>query len=457
MLKRENMYNYQKFSTKHILSHPYAGLFLDMGLGKTVCSLTAVDDLMFDRLEVDKPLIIAPKRVAESTWPDEVSRWEHLKHLRVSVITGTPKQRLAALEAKADIYVINRENVAWLVDYYGKKFPFDMLIIDELSSFKSPKAVRFKKLKAVRPMLKRVVGLTGTPSPNSYIDLWSQLYLLDMGQRLGKSVSTFRGTYFKPGRTNGQVVFDYVLLPMMAEEIQSRISDICISMKSEDYLELPDRIDHFIKVKLSKEDMQKYREFEKNYVLSLPDEEISAVNAASLSNKLLQYANGAVYDDEKNYHVVHDAKLEALEEIIESANSPVMVAYAYKHDLDRINARLKTYKPRMLNTKQDEKDWNEGKIRVLLVHPASVGHGLNLQFGGHNLVWFGNTFSLELYMQLNKRLHRNGQKHPVLIYHLITEGTHDEDAIKALTRKDAAQSSLMECIKARIKLIKEQT
>jgi len=450
MLRKDQMHKYQSHCVGHIIGNSACGLFLEMGLGKTVSTLTAIDSLIFDTLEVTKVLVIAPKRVAESTWSDEVNTWEHLRHLRVSVVLGTQKQRKEALQAKAEIYTINRENVAWLVGMYGTAFPFDMVVIDELSSFKSPSAQRFKALRSIRPRVNRVVGLTGTPAPNGLIDLWSQLYLLDMGERLGKTVTGYRNKYFNPGRTNGQVVFDYRLRPESEKLIQDAIGDICISMKSEDYLELPERIDRVVNVHLSEKELSEYKTFEKNQILQLLEVELSVVNAAALSNKLLQYANGAVYDEFKNYHVVSKAKLEALEDIVDVANSPVLVFYRYRHDLERIIQHLKRYNPRTLTSARDIQDWNAGKISVLLAHPASAGHGLNLQSGGNNIVWFGETWSLELYQQANARLYRQGQSKPVIVHHLITVGTLDEDVVKSLANKEDGQEALMQAIKARI-------
>ena len=452
MLSKANMYKYQRIGTEHIIEHPAAGLLFDMGLGKTVCSLTAVDELRFDRLEISKTLVIAPKLVALATWTNEVKNWEHLKDLRVSVVTGTEKQRIAALNTKADIYTINRENVYWLVKYYDqpKNFPFDMVVIDELSSFKSPSAKRFKALRKVRPYIKRVVGLTGTFNPNGYLDVWAQMYLLDEGKRLFKRYTEYRDTYFKAGRRNGVVIYDYVLKKGADKEIADKVSDICISMKSEDYLELPERIYHTTKVKLSRAQMKEYHTFVKEKILEIKDGTITVDSAGVLSNKLLQYANGAIYDENHEWHEVHRAKLDALYELVEASTSPVMVAYAYQHDLERIKECLKEFKPKTLDSPEDIEKWNAGKIKVLLVHPASAAHGHNLQFGGHTIVWFGNTFNLEHYLQLNKRLHRNGQQHPVLIYHLITEGTHDEDVLTAIERKEAGQIVLMNLLKKRI-------
>jgi len=462
-------YPYQDHATQHIIDHAAAGLFMDMGLGKTVSTMTAIDKLMFDSMEVQKVLVIAPKKVAENTWSTEAGKWEHLQHLKLSLVLGSESERIAALRAKADIYVINRENVAWLVGFYGTAFPFDMVVIDELSSFKSAKSIRFKSLRQIRPKINRMVGLTGTPAPNGLLDLWPQLYLLDMGERLGKTLTGYRNSYFKPGRRNGMIIYDYDLKKDdqgkqegTEQEIYAKIADICISMKAEDYLTLPARVDRTVEIKFSNKVRQQYEEFEKTQILALNDlDNISTVNAAALTNKLLQYANGAVYDADKNYHEVHGEKLDALGEIIDVANGqPVLVFYSYKHDLERIKHRLKAYKPRELKTPTDLQDWNDGKIGVLLAHPASAGHGLNLQAGGSIIVWFGLPWSLELYQQANARLHRQGQTKPVIINHLVAAGTMDEDVITALSDKAAGQDALMEAVKARInkylKLLKKQ-
>ena len=447
-------HRYQEAAIRHIIEHPAAGLLLDMGLGKTVSTLTAIDKLMNEYLEVNKVLVIAPKRVAEDTWTSECDKWDHLRHLRISVMIGTEKQRIAAFKADADIYVINRENVEWLVSYWQGYFPFDMVVIDELSSFKSSKARRFKALRLVRPKVNRVVGLTGTPAPNGLIDLWSQLYLLDMGERLGKTITSYRQKYFRPGRTNGQVVFDYKALDGSEQAIYDKISDICISMKAKDYLELPERIDREVRVKLLEANMKKYIEFEKEQILQLPEDEtgdVSAVNAAALSNKLLQFANGAIYDSERGVHEIHAEKLEALAEIVEAANGqPVLVFYAFKHDLYRIQKKLKAYRPVEIGGGDCIRAWNAGQIRLLLAHPASAGHGLNLQAGGNIIVWYSLPWSSELYLQANARLYRQGQIKPVIIHKLIAEGTIDEDVIKALGGKIDKQEALMQAVKARI-------
>lgn len=451
-MNESNLHEYQKAAVQYIIDHPAAGLFLDMGLGKTVSTLTAVNQLMNVYLEVTKVLVIAPKRVAEDTWTTECEKWEHLHGLRVSRVLGTEKKRKAALKADADIYVINRENVVWLVAQLKGWWPFDMIVIDELSSFKSNTAARFKALRQVRPMTSRVVGLTGTPAPNGLIDLWPQMYLLDMGERLEKTITAYRAKYFRPGRTNGQVVFDYKPNTGSEEAIYKKISDICISMKADDYLDLPDMIEIPVEVSMNERQMKQYEKFEEEQVLKLQEEgDISAVNAAALSNKLLQYANGAIYDAERNIHELHEAKLDALEEIVEAANgSPVLVFYSFRHDVARILKRLKAYDPKEIGGQDDIQAWNEGKISVMLAHPASAGHGLNLQKGGHIMVWFGLPWSLELYQQADARLHRQGQSQPVRNYIIMTKGTMDADVKKALSGKTDRQDALMEAVKARI-------
>jgi len=443
-------YPYQDHTINKILELPKVGLLLDMGLGKTVCTLTAIDDLMFNSFEISKVLVIAPKRVAEDTWMREIDKWDHLKHLRISKVLGTQKQRLEALNAAADIYVINRENVVWLVDLYKNSWPFDTVVIDELSSFKSNKSQRFKQLKKVTPLINRMIGLTGTPTPNGYLDLWSQLYLLDRGERLGKTIGGYRDRYFSPGRRNGYTVFDWDLKDMAEEAIQNKIKDICISMDAKDYLDLPERINNNVYVTMEPKAQQLYEELEKDLILKVDGEEITALTAATLTNKLLQMANGSVYNSDRDVIHIHDGKLDALEEILEFNQEPVLVFYNFKHDYNRLMERFKGLKPRKLETSQDISDWNDGKIRLLLAHPASVGHGLNIQAGGHVIVWFGLTWSLELYQQANARLDRQGQTKSVVVHHLITEGTVDEDVMKALERKETGQAALLEAVKAKI-------
>lgn len=453
-MDRSDLHNYQEASAGHIIETPHCGLFLDMGLGKTVSTLTAVDVLINDLLDISTALVIAPKRVAESVWDAEIKKWDHLKHLKISKVIGKPKEREAALKAKADIYIIGRDNVAWLCGLYGgNMLPFDMLIIDESSSFKSPKSMRFKALKRVQPSFSRVVILTGTPAPNGLMDLWSQVYLLDRGERLGKTITTYRHDFFSPGARNGHIIYKYELRKGAEDMIHEAIGDICMSMKAKDYLKLPERIDNYIDITFPDSIQKKYDDFEREQVLELmtSPEGITALSTAGLSNKLLQFANGAVYDSEGNYHEVHSLKLDALEEIVENLNGkPVLVAYTYRHDVERIMERLKKYNPVKLSGDADIRAWNRGEIQVLVMHPASGGHGLNLQEGGSDIIWFGQTWSLELFMQLNARLHRQGQKFMVRIHHLIANRTIDMDVKKAIERKDQKQEGLMQAVKARI-------
>jgi SNF2 family DNA or RNA helicase len=448
---RYSPHPYQQHSTQHLLDNPAAGLFLEMGLGKTVATLMACDSLLFDSLEVDKILVIAPLLVAENVWTAERDKWDQLNHIRIAKVLGTERERKIALNAKSDIWVINRENVAWLIAFYGLAFPFDMVIIDELSSFKSAKSMRFKALRKIRPLVKRVVGLTGTPAPNSLIDLWSEMYLLDQGERLGQTLTGYRDRYFTAGERAGPIVYKYNIRKGSQEEIYQKIGDICISMKTKDYLNLPPVLYVTIDVVLSDRVRKLYDDFERDQVLALVDNEITAVSAAALATKLLQFANGAIYDEVKDVHEIHSAKLEALEEIIEvSAGQPVIVFYWFKHDLERIMRHLKRYKPRQLKSSSDIDDWNAGRIPVFLLHPASAGHGLNMQDGGNIIVWFGHTWSLELYQQANARLPRPGQKKTVIIHKLVTVGTMDLDVIKTQDRKAGGQDALMDAVKARI-------
>lgn len=445
-------YDYQKYATQWILDKEKAGLLLDMGMGKSVITLTAIDELMFDYFEVSKVLVIAPLRVAESTWDEEAAKWDHLEHLKISKVLGTEKERINALYTKADIYIINRENVKWLVDKCGKDWPFDMVVIDELSSFKSHRAQRFKALKKVRPFMKRVVGLTGTPAPNGLIDLWSQIYLLDGGERLGKTITGYRERYFLPDKRNQHIVFTYKLKEGAEEAIYEKLSDICVSMKAEDYLKLPERINNIIPIYLPKEAKEKYDQLERDLLLPLKDSDIVANTAGVLANKLLQMSNGAVYDENGDVKEIHNAKLKALEDTIEAANGkPVLIFYSYKHDLDRIKKHLKRDDLTVLDTAEDIKNWNEGKIPIMLAHPASAGHGLNLQAGGNIIIWFGLTWSLELYSQANARLYRQGQKQNVIIHHLVAKDTMDEDVIKALEGKEVGQEALLNAVKARVR------
>lgn len=451
-------YPYQDFATQHIIDNaPGAGAFLDMGLGKTVSTLTAIDELIYDRLEVSRVLVIAPLKVAEEVWTTERDKWDHLQHLKISKVLGSEKQRKEALKARAEIYLINRENTAWLISYLKGSFPFDMLVIDESSSFKSPKSGRFKALKSVRPKVKRVVILTGTPVPNGLMDLWSQIYLLDRGERLYPTITEYRTRLFTKNEFQPYADYEIIKEPdeLIGEDyhekkIYDRISDICISMKAEDYLQLPEKIFRIVPVRLSPETRQRYNDFERDAVLELMDENgdiISAVNRAALTNKLLQFANGAVYDSEKNYHVVHDDKLEALQEIIDTANGhPVLVFYSYRHDLERMQKKIKGLV--VLKGSEEYRAWNEGKIPVMAAHPASAGHGLNLQAGGNIIVWFGLTWNLEFYQQANARLHRQGQIKPVIIHHLTASGTMDERVIEVLEGKADAQETLLQAVKA---------
>lgn len=440
-------HNYQQFATDFILNQSICCLMLDMGLGKTVITLTALWQLALDSFDVSRVLVIAPKRVAEDTWPKELAKWEHLTGLTSSLVLGSATDRKAALQRKAFLYIINRENVAWLVKNHY--WDFDMVVIDELSSFKSNKAERFKAMKKIRPMVTRIVGLTGTPAPNTLLDLWPQMYLMDMGQRLGRFIGGFRDRFFLPDKRNREIIYSYKPREGAEDAIYALISDICISMKAADYLDMPERIDNRIEVSMSPKERKLYDTFQKDMVLSIGDEELDAVNAAALSNKLLQMANGAVYGEDKKVIPIHDRKLDALEDLVEAANGkPLLVAYWYKHDLQRIKARFKN--ARCIDTAKDIDDWNAGKIPLALIHPASAGHGLNLQDGGCTIVWFGLTWSLELYQQLNARLWRQGQKHTVVIHHIVTKGTHDEDVMRALENKDTRQSALIEAVRARI-------
>lgn len=451
-LTEADLHEYQLVARDFIIETPKSSLFLDMGLGKSCTTLSAIKRLVYDELEVDKVLIIAPKRVAESVWSAEIEKWAHLKCLRISKVIGTEKQRLAALKVKADIYTLGRDNVVWLVGQYGgNMLPFDWVVIDELSSFKNPKSMRFKALKKAIASVPRVTGLTGTPAPNGLIDLWSQIYLLDRGERLGKTITAYRERYFKPGDRNGSIIYKYDLQSDGEERIHDKINDIVISMKKEDYLDMPARISNYIEIDMPPALEKKYKEFEREMVLEIleQDTEISALNAAALSNKLLQFANGAVYDEDMNVHHIHDLKLDALDEIIEAANGhSVLIAWTYQHDRDRILSKYKDVV--QLKTDQHIRDWNAGKIPLLMMHPASGGHGLNLQAGGHIIVWFGQTWSLELYQQFNARLDRQGQPESVIVNHLAVKGTIDSDVIMALERKAAGQAGLMEAVKARI-------
>lgn len=453
MLQRNQLHSYQNRGVQHIIDNPFCALFLDMGLGKTVTTLTAIKELM-DACIITNALVIAPKKVTQVTWTDEIKNWAHLQGLTISVIDGDVKHRRAAMAKKADIYAVSRDNIVWLVtEYGGIKLPYDMVVIDELSSFKNHASKRFRAMKRVRKFIPRVVGLTGTPSPNGLIDLFAQMYLIDEGERLGKTITGYRDRFFRPDKRNGDIVYTYALKQPADEtekQISDLISDITISMTAEDYLQMPDKIMLFDTVELPRKVYENYQDFEQEQVLELinSDELITAATAAALSNKLQQYANGAIYDADRNVKHIHDEKLEKLQEIVEAANgAPVLVAYSFIHDLDRIMDALKAYKPVKLEKPEHIAQWNDGKIQVLVTHPASAGHGLNLQKGGNILVWFGNTWSLELYMQFNARLYRQGQTKPVYIHHIVSKGTVDEKIIKALSGKKETQDGLMQSIK----------
>jgi SNF2 family DNA or RNA helicase len=446
---------YQIYAINQILDKPKCALILDMGLGKTISTLSAINELMYNRFDITRVLVIAPLRVAETTWPEEISKWDSVKHLKYSIILGTAAERERALKADADIYLINRENTMWLIQkcIEAKKWPFDMLVIDESSSFKNHQSKRFKALRKVAAITKRVVLLTGTPSPNGLMDLWSQFYLLDQGQRLGRTITEYRNTFFNPGRRNQQVIFDYKPKPGAEEEIYRRISDIATSMKAKDYIQMPDRIDNSIKVKLPKAIQKQYDELERDLVLELESEEVvTAGSKAAVRNKLLQFANGAVYGEDNKVVHIHDLKLDALEEIIEvSQGQSIMVFYWFKHDLSRLLDRFAKLHPVVYETTEDKRRWDAGEIQLLFAHPASMGHGLNLQDGGNIIVWFGLTWNLELYLQAIARLYRQGQKKTVIVNHIIAEGTVDEDVLRSLEAKDVDEDKLIESIKARIK------
>ncbi len=443
-------HSYQERAKNFIEEHEAAGLFLEMGLGKTVITLTAIDELMNDRFEVSRVLVIAPLRVAEDTWSRESKKWDHLKHLKISKILGSAADRKAALKKDADIYVINRENVVWLVEHLEKeriKWPFDMVVIDELSSFKNNQAKRFKALRKVRPLVDRIVGLTGTPAANSLMDLWAEMYLLDRGERLGRTLTAYRGNWFRPGYMNGPVVYKWEPRRGALEDITKRIADITVSMKAEDYLTLPDKIETTVSVTLDEKALKTYKVMEQESLLELEGEEIAAMDAAAVMSKLLQLANGFIYGtDHKAVHI-HDAKLEALEEIIEAADSPVLVFYNFQADKDQILAKFKD--ARLLENDKDIEDWNMGKIKILLAHPASAGFGLNLQDGGHIMAWYGLPWSLEQYLQAVARLQRQGQKYPVMVYHIVAAGTVDEQVAKSLAAKDMTQSTMINILKER--------
>ena len=447
-------HDYQQYAIEYIRKHPVAAVLLDMGLGKTSITLTALNDLLFDYFDVHKILVIAPLRVARNTWSGEIGKWEHLEDLQYSIIVGTEKERKAALAKRADIYIINRENVQWLIEKSGYPFDFDMVVVDELSSFKNHDAKRFKALMKVRPKVKRIVGLTGTPSSNGLMDLFAEFKLLDMGERLGRFIGNYRVNYFKPDKMNGPIVYSYKLLPGAEQRIYDAISDITISMKAADHLQMPELISSRYEVQMDEQEKQNYDQMKEQLVLSLPEGEVTAANAASLSGKLLQMANGAIYTDDGETQLIHDKKLDALEDMIEAANGkPVLVAYWFKHDLKRIMLRLaeKKISFEKLDSDASIEKWNKGEIPVALIHPASAGHGLNLQNGGNTLIWFGITWSLELYQQTVARLWRQGQTAgTVVVEHIITAGTIDERVMKALELKDHTQSALIDAVKAEV-------
>ena len=450
-LNRDDLHEYQKYGVDFIINNPISALMLECGLGKTITTLTAVSDLMYDYFEISKALIIAPLRVALTVWKQECDKWEQLKYLRCSIAVGSVSERQKAMQSDADVYIINRENVEWLVKNYP--FDFDMVVIDELSSFKSHQSKRFRALRKVRPKFDRIVGLTGTPAPNGLMDLWAEINLLDMGERLGRYITRYRDEYFKPDKRNGAIVYSYKPLPDAEERIYGKISDICVSMKAADYLEMPERVDNIVEVGMSDKETAMYKRLEKEMLLPFADGDIDAVNAASLSNKLLQLANGAVYDENGKVKKIHSRKLDAIEGLIEAANGKsVLVYYSYKHDRDRISERFDVSE---IKDDKDISEWNAGKIQLAIAHPASCGHGLNLQSGGSTIIWFGLTWSLELYQQANARLYRQGQKNTVVIHHIITKGTVDEKVMTALKNKDIGQASLMEAIKARIEEVRD--
>lgn len=449
-------HEYQRIAIERVMENTHYGLLLDMGLGKTISTLYAIEQLMYDSFEVEKVLIIAPKKVAESTWAQEARKWNQTKHLRVASILGSANDRIKAVESEADIYVMNRENVQWLYEYLTKKkqFPFDMLVIDESSSFKNPQAKRFKAMRKMRPLFKRIVILTGTPAPNTLMDLWAQMYLLDGGERLGKTITEYRTRYFRPDKTNGHIVYSYRLQQDADETIYGKIQDICMSLKAKDYLNLPDRIDNVITIELTDKERELYREMERTHILTLVDEEISALNAAAVANKLLQMANGAIYNEDGEAIVIHSQKIERLKELVEvNEGKPILVFYNFKHDLESIKDAFP--KSVELKTDADVEEWNTGNIQMLLAHPASAGYGLNLQAGGHIIVWYGLTWSLEQYQQANARLHRQGQQEPVIVHHLVAKDTMDEQVMRALERKEVGQDALLEAIKYRKELYNE--
>lgn len=449
---------YQAYATQRILDTPYIALLLEMGLGKTVSTLTAIDLLLNDYFDADRVLVIAPLRVADDTWSREVEKWDHLRHLSISKILGSVDQRRKALKQDADIWVINRENVVWLVSELGTSWDFDTVVIDELSSFKNSSSKRFRALRRVRPMMKRVIGLTGTPAPNSLIDLWPQIYLLDKGERLGKTITAYRDRYFIPGERSGHVVYKWHQKKESEERIYEAIKDIAVSMKSEDWLDLPPRIDRNVVVRLSDKAKEQYKKLERDLLLPFQDSDVVASTAAVLSNKLLQMASGAVYDEDRGIKEIHEAKLDALEDLIEAAQGkPIMIFYNFKHSLSRIQERFPQARTlrKGKDGNKDIADWNSDKIELLLLHPKSAGHGLNLQESScQNVIWYDQIWSLEEDQQANARVHRQGQRNSVVVMRLVAQGTMDEDAVAALERKANGQEALMQAVKARISGIK---
>lgn len=443
-------HDYQRHTTQFIIDHPECAIFLGMGMGKTISTLTAIEELKHDYFDIDKVLVIAPVRVARDTWPAEIDKWDHLRGLTVSPIIGNAKERATATNRRADIYTIGRENIPWLVKHHGNRWPYDMVVIDELSSFKNPQAKRFKALKKVRPKITRIVGLTGTPAPNSLLDIWAPFRLIDNGQRLGRFITHYRNQYFLPDKRNGQVVYSWKIRPGADQAIYDNIADITVSMRTTDYLTLPDVTRKHIEVTLAPKEQKTIDTLKRDLVLDLGDDTIDAANAATLSLKLLQLAGGAIYNEDKTGVIeVHDQKLKALAELVDQADgNTVLVAYWFKHERDRILATIPG--ARVLDTAEDFEDWNAGNIPIALIHPASAGHGLNLQTGGHILIWYTTPWSLELYEQANARLHRQGQTEPVSIIHIDTAGSIDQDVHAALARKDTTQSALIDAVAAEL-------
>lgn len=443
-------HDYQRRAIERVMSTPYIGAFMDMGLGKTAVALTAAQRLMYEEFEVQRVLVIAPLKVAEDTWSRESAKWDHLHGLRIAKMLGSAATRKTAAESEADVYVINRENTQWLVNEYRGRWKWDMVIIDEFSSFKNSQAERFKALRKVRPYCKRIVGLTGTPRPNGLMDLWAEVFLLDQGERLERTIGRYRQLYFRPGKGNGYVTYEWIPIPEAERIIMRKISDITFSMEAADYLKLPERIDNNIMVQLPKAAAKQYRAMELEHLIAVEDGTITAANAAAVMGKLLQLSGGAVYNDEGSYTAFHDEKIKALAEIIDTAAEPILVFYGYRHERARLLEAFSRIQPRELLSEKDIDDWNEGRIRLLIAHPASVGYGLNLQVGGHIIVWYSLPWSLELYQQANARLHRQGQTRPVIINHLIAEGTADEQVVASLKKKDTGQQALMAALKERL-------